>query len=180
VNRNSLPVLLLFLLSWTVLLPAQDNGESGDAGERTILRIEELRERASGFALGIILGEPSGLSAKVTGSGSMAVDAALAWSFLSDNPGLYLHSDLLYHLNGFQMDNGAFFRPFAGIGGAVNFASDFKIALRIPVGLAFYFTTIPIEVFVEAAPGLLLFPETSSYLAGGIGIRYQLKKQSAD
>ncbi len=163
-----------------VQITAQEADEEKVIGESVTLQLEELRERASGFALGIILGDPSGLSVKVTGSGSMAMDAALAWSFLSDNPGLYLHSDLLYHLNGFQMDNGAFFRPFVGIGGAINFASDFKIALRIPIGLAFYFTTVPIEVFVEAAPGLLLFPETSSYAAGGIGIRYQLKKQPAD
>lgn len=176
-NKRRSAVCLLILL-FPALLAAQE-GVNGTE-ERPILDLDELRGKVSGFSLGIILGEPSGISAKVTGSGSMAWDAALAWSFLSENPGLYLHSDVLYHLNGFQMESGAFFRPFIGFGGAVHFAADFKIALRIPVGLAFYFTSVPVEVFVEAAPGLLLFPETSSYAAGGIGIRYQLKKRSAD
>jgi hypothetical protein len=168
----------MIIFSTSLMLFSQET--SPDQEEQRIipsLNMQELKENASGFSLGILFGEPAGLSAKVTWPDSMALDAALAWSFLSDNPGLYVHSNLLYHLNGFQMDNGAFFRPFVGIGGAINIESDFKIALRIPLGLSYYFTMLPLEVFIEAAPGLLLFPETSAYFAGGIGIRYRFKSE---
>jgi len=178
--KNIFTRLTAFFFLFALTVPGfSQNGDPGqtekpEGDSKPLINIDELKERASGLSAGIILGEPSGISIKATGNGSMAWDAALAWSFLSHNTGLYLHSDFIYHLNGFQMNNGAFFRPYVGGGGAVHFSSDFKIAVRIPIGIAFFFSNMPIEVFVEAAPGLLLFPETSNYVAAGIGIRYRL------
>ena len=50
----------------------------------------------SGLGLGLIFGEPTGLSAKMWTSERTAIDAALAWSF--STPGwFHVHADFLIH-----------------------------------------------------------------------------------
>ncbi|HAL91600.1 MAG TPA: hypothetical protein DCM68_01060 [Verrucomicrobia bacterium] len=49
-----------------------------------------------GFGLGGIVGEPTGVSAKMWVTPRQALDAAAAWSF-SDNGGFQLHADYLFH-----------------------------------------------------------------------------------
>src|SRR5262245_41316938 len=49
-----------------------------------------------GAGLGIIVGEPTGVSAKIWVGGNTALDAAAAWSF-ADEGALHLHGDFLAH-----------------------------------------------------------------------------------
>ena len=76
-------VLLLFIAALSIQLNAQD----------------------SGFGLGIIVGEPTGISAKLWTTENTALDAALAWSFAGDGF-LRLHSDLLWHKHYFEVEKG--------------------------------------------------------------------------
>src|SRR5690606_36657366 len=56
------------------------------------------------FGLGIILGEPTGFSAKLNLSQKISIDGALAWS-LDGDTSFHLHSDLLFHSrNIFRID----------------------------------------------------------------------------
>ncbi len=50
----------------------------------------------SGLGVGMILGEPTGLSAKMWTGKMTAFDAAAAWSF-GDEGALHLHADMLFH-----------------------------------------------------------------------------------
>jgi len=122
-----------------------------------------LFAQGSGFGLGAVFGEPTGLSAKVWSSDKTAIDGALAWSFYT--PGyLHIHSDFLIHnFDLIDVDEGQL--PFYfGIGAFINFASDLGLGIRIPLGLAYHFDSAPLEIFAEIVPGLSLLPATSSIL----------------
>ncbi|MCK4879258.1 MAG: hypothetical protein KAS82_01315 [Bacteroidales bacterium] len=125
----------------------------------------------SGFGLGAIFGEPTGLSAKVWTSENTAIDGAVAWSFAGAGF-LHLHADFLFHnYDLISVSEGKLLLYF-GIGAFVNFASELGLGIRVPIGLAYQFEGAPLEIFAEIAPGLSLLPGTDFYFGGGIGIRY--------
>jgi hypothetical protein len=123
------------------------------------------------FGIGVLLGEPTGLSAKVRLGETSAIDAAAAWSFL-DEGSFYFHADYLFHFpDVFTVDPGEL-PLYVGAGGKIALREDPFVGVRIPVGVAYEFETVPLDVFFEVAPGVGLFPETSVDVGGGIGIRY--------
>lgn len=124
----------------------------------------------SGFGLGIIAGEPTGLSAKVWTTDHTALDAALAWSFVGHGF-LRLHSDLLIHRHLIDVDKGRL-PVYFGLGAKLGFASNLEFGIRFPLGMAYHFESAPFEVFLEVVPVFSLIPETAVHLDGGIGVRY--------
>ena len=130
------------------------------------------------FGIGVLLGEPTGLSAKVRLGPTSAIDAAAAWSFV-DEGSFYFHADYLVHFNDiFTVDPGEL-PLYVGAGGMISLREDPLLGLRIPVGLAYEFEPVPLDVFFEIAPGMGIFPETSLEFGGGIGIRYYVGTSSA-
>ena len=130
-----------------------------------------------GLGLGVIIGEPTGISFKKWVNKNQAVDGAVAWSF-GDEDAFHLHLDYLFHNRRLiQIDRNSI--PFYyGIGGRVKFGEDAAggnettVSVRIPVGLTYEFEKTPIELFLEFVPMLDLIPSTEFRLAGGIGARY--------
>ena len=105
----------------------------------------------SGLGLGIVFGEPTGLSAKLWTSERTAVDAAVAWSFAGLG-WLHLHSDFLIHnYDLFSVSQGKL-PVYFGLGAYVGFSSDLSLGARIPFGLAYQFEGAPVDVFVELVP----------------------------
>lgn len=126
---------------------------------------------AGDFGAGIILGEPTGLTAKLWIGRKTAVDAAVAWSF-SEDEALYLHANYLYHFFHDNPDLPEALSAYIGAGGKIVFRSDTELGIRVPVGLSYLLGQVPIEVFLEVAPGVLLIPETDADIGAGIGVRY--------
>jgi hypothetical protein len=121
------------------------------------------------FGLGIILGEPTGISAKVWTTGTTAVDGAIAWSFANESA-LHIHADFLLH-------NFSVFSKVAplyyGIGGRIKFREDdTRIGIRVPVGVAYDIPSTQIDLFLEIVPLLNLNPSTSFTMNGAIGGRF--------
>ncbi len=123
------------------------------------------------FGLGIILGEPTGVSAKLWITDRTAIDAAAAWSF-SDEAALHLHADYLFHnFDLISVEKGKLPVHF-GIGARVKFEDDSKIGVRIPVGLTYIFDGAPMDIFFEVVPILDLAPDTDFSANAAIGVRY--------
>ena len=125
------------------------------------------------FGLGVIVGEPTGLSGKVFLSERNAIDFAVAWSLSGDND-LHLHGDYLHHWYGVIPVEKGRLPIFAGIGARVRFRenADDEVGLRIPVGLTYLFEGAPFDVFVEIVPILDLTPDTDFDLEGAVGGRF--------
>ena len=49
-----------------------------------------------------------------------------------------------------------------------------NVGVRIPLGLVYEFAEVPLEIFIEAAPGMDVFPDVQVNGGGGMGIRYRL------
>ena len=127
-----------------------------------------------GFGLGVILGEPSGISGKSWLSKKTALAGAVAWSLESDEA-LHVHLDHLFHdFDSMPVEQGTM-ALYYGFGGRIKFADESTISIRIPIGLNYLFEAAPMDVFLEIVPMLDLIPRTEVNLNGGIGIRYFFK-----
>jgi hypothetical protein len=125
----------------------------------------------SGLGLGVVFGEPTGISAKMWTSEKTALDAAVAYHI--GNPGwLHLHADFLIHNYDLIDVNQGALPVYFGVGGFVSFSSDLGLGARIPFGLDYQFEGAPVDIFAEVVPGLSLIPGIAFYIGGGIGVRY--------
>jgi hypothetical protein len=123
------------------------------------------------FGLGIILGEPTGVSAKLWLTDRTAVDAAAAWSF-SDEAAFHLHADYLFHnFDLISVEKGKLPVHF-GVGARVKFENKSKFGVRIPIGLTYIFDGAPFDLFVEVVPILDLIPDTEFEANAAIGARF--------
>ena len=131
--------------------------------------------RAAGgpFGLGIIVGEPTGISLKYRLSERNAIDGAVAWS-LSGDSDLHLHGDYLYHWYDLITVKKGRLPLYAGVGARLVFREnhDDLVGLRIPVGLAYLFAGAPFDAFVELVPVLDLAPDTDFDFEAAIGGRF--------
>jgi hypothetical protein len=138
-----------------------------------------LTAQDHGFGMGLILGEPTGLSAKLWTSSDNAFDFAAAWSFKkyhhndNHNDGsVLLQADYVWHFFNLMPVSSGKLPLYIGIGGRVVLAHDPNFGVRIPVGIDYLFADAPIDVFLELVPILDLSPETDFGVGGGLGIRY--------
>lgn len=128
------------------------------------------------LGIGLMLGAPTGLSAKYWLSSNNALDFGLAYSFIGNEVGFSLHGDYLYHANGFSSGN-IKFPLYYGFGArlrAVNQSKSF-IGARGVIGLVYIDKKLPIDAFIELAPVFNLFPETSLNMDLAIGARYYIE-----
>lgn len=129
----------------------------------------EAQSRYSNTELGIILGEPTGISFKSWQSDNTAIDGAVAWSF-GENGSVHLHADYLRH-NWLDVERGGL-AFYYGLGARAVFADESKFGARIPVGLQYLFPDTRLSMFFEVAPTLNLIPDTDFGVNGGIGVRF--------
>ena len=134
-------------------------------------------ESSHNFGVGIIAGEPTGVSFKLWTSQTTGFDAGAAWSFVGGEY-FQVHGDFLLHnYNLFRVDTGKM-SLFYGVGGRLKFGEDAlgdnetTLSLRVPVGIAYEFEKTPIEIFLEIVPMLDVVPATEISIAGAVGFRY--------
>ncbi len=113
-----------------------------------VLCISNINTQSTGAGLGLIVGEPTGVSFKYwTGSGT-AIDAAIAWSF-TDGGAFHIHGDYVFHnMRLITIPDGKL--PFYyGIGARIKTANETKLGVRVPLGLAYLFQDAPVDIFLE-------------------------------
>lgn len=131
-------------------------------------------EGSKGWGIGVILGEPTGLSLKFWSSRATAIDAAAAWSFKGEGK-FHLHMDYLFHnYRVFKVKRGKLPLYF-GIGGRVKFEEETRVGIRIPVGVCYLFRNQPLDIFFEIVPVLDLTPETDFDINASVGVRFFFK-----
>lgn len=125
---------------------------------------------AGNFGVGIILGEPSGITAKAWLADDHALDAHLTFDFTDDAFAVFV--DYLFHFDvGIDVED-LEVPIYVGVGGKLAVRDELGIGVRVPIGISALFEELPMEVFVEVAPGLRIIDKTDPDVDGGIGIRY--------
>jgi hypothetical protein len=131
--------------------------------------------QTDGFGLGIIVGQPTGLSAKYWLSSNNALDFGLGYSF-EKNSRMSLHVDYLFHARNL-FNTSENISLHYGPGGRLRLVEDgeSRLGVRFDVGLTWVPRNSPVDVFLEIAPLLDIIPETKFSFNGGIGVRYYFK-----
>ena len=130
------------------------------------------------FELGVIIGEPTGISYRQFLSSSQALDLAVGWSTKHDN--FDLHGSYLFHTRSDIRLNGQRLPFYYGPGGRLKFdKDDIIIGFKVPLGLYYPFKKFPFSAFIEISPGLNITPDTDFDIMGGIGFRYIFSSSNA-
>jgi hypothetical protein len=146
-----------------------------------------LAASMDGLGVGVIAGDPTGLTLKGWLGASSALDLAAAWS-LDEDESFHLHADyLMHHFGTVELDPGDGRLPlYYGLGGRLvvldregngpgeDGDDDFLLGVRIPLGAAYLFEEAPVEIFLEVVPVVDLVPETDMDMDAALGARVYL------
>ncbi len=164
IKQNLLKSLLPLLLAQIVILAPQVSAQN---------------VQNKPFGLGIIAGDPYGLSGKYWVNKNQAVDA-FAGVDLDHSESFQLHADYLFHnYSMFNVKNNPI-ALYLGAGPKFVFDDhehdgDTSFGLRFPLGLSYVFPHDPIELFSELAPAVDIAPESEFQLNWGLGFRFYFK-----
>ncbi len=129
------------------------------------------RGQEKGFGLGVILGDPTGVSAKYWLSQRNAIDGALAWSFRRSGF-FHVHADYLWHFPD-AIHSSERFVPYVGPGVRLGAGKGKGVfGIRIAAGMAYLPHGAPLDIFAELAPVVDLAPSTEASCNIGLGIRF--------
>jgi hypothetical protein len=128
---------------------------------------------AGDVGLGVMVGEPTGLSLKVWSGSRTAFDAAVGWS-LDESDWIYAHADYLWHRYDLEIDFPGALPFYMGVGARVllHEGDDSMVGVRVPFGLDYLTRDRRFDVYIEVAPIVDLVPDTELGVSGGIGARY--------
>ncbi len=133
------------------------------------------RSQDRGLGIGVIVGDPTGISTKIWTTSTNALQFALAWQardpFLGTR--VSFSGDYLWH--SFDAIHSTQRLPvFYGVGGvfASGGGADPALGVRGVVGIDWLSRQSPIDVFLQVVPVLELAPSTDFELGAGVGIRY--------
>ena len=148
-----------------------------------IVLAKPIAAQDHGFGMGLILGEPTGLSAKLWTSKENAFDFGLGVSIGGDRIShkgnyngrsrIHFHMDYLWH--SFNAINSTEKFPlYYGIGGRFNTGGNYEgsFGVRGVFGIAWFPRSTPIDVFLELVPVFQVTPLTGLGIDAGLGIRY--------
>ena len=142
-----------------------------------------VKAQDHGFGLGIIFGEPTGLSAKLWTSKINALDFGLGVGlggdrikykgYYNNTSRVHFHMDYLWHAFN-AINSSERFPVYYGVGGRFNTGGgyDASVGVRGVIGIAWFPHSTPIDVFVELVPVFQLTPLTGLGFDAGLGVRY--------
>ena len=138
-----------------------------------MLAASALAADGRNFGLGVIAGEPTGITGKYMLNDSNAIDGGVGWKTSGDNE-FHIYADYLFHFHYLVNDKQSKLPVY--VGGGLRWVKrekkDNKFGIRIPVGLEYIFAGGALGAFAELAPVMNLEPDTDIDLEGGIGIRF--------
>ncbi len=131
---------------------------------------------SSGISLGIVLGDPTGLSLKFWGVGrGMAAQIHVGGGGFVSPAKLAVHGSFLFHTT---LTRQTPINGYIGPGLIVGMSERRGvIAFTMPIGLEFVFSEVPLDVFVEVPPVIGMTTEGDPVVGFsiGVGLRVLLK-----
>ena len=146
-----------------------------------------LTAQAEPWGVGVIVGEPTGLSVKHQETPENAVDFGFAYQA---NDFIHVHGDYLFNNNFYNTkDNSIKLDTYYGLGAliCIDQKDEYKwygrykekkdkehlLGPRIPLGVNADFPTAQVEVFAEAALIVTIYSKTSVDVDAALGVRYE-------
>lgn len=156
-NLNRKSLFSLFLLFVTSIFASSYSHALPSAGQ---------------VGLGLIAGQPSGLSGRYVLNENSSIDGGLSWR-LGEGSGVSFFADYLIDKPELVKTVKEQFPVHFGIGAAVGSYADTTIfAARIPGGISYFFREQPVQLFLELAGFFTLVPDMDFDIEGFLGARY--------
>jgi hypothetical protein len=129
----------------------------------------------TGNALGIFLGQPTGISYRRALAEGQSFEAKAAWDLSQSGGGavISVQANWLLEFPGIFTVDKLDFPLYFGAGAQASLGSSSSLGFRIPLGLFYRFAKAPLELCLELGPGMRLLPATSFAVDGGLGLRYR-------
>jgi len=136
------------------------------------------------FGLGVMVGAPSGLSGKYFLGANTAFDfgVGIISHYRHRHGNIHAHADFLWHPVSLVSARAFELPLYFGLGARIwDFRDDddvdgFGLGARVPLGVAFDFNNVPLDVFIELAVVIDLFfdyrDDYAGDVNGAVGIRY--------
>lgn len=164
--KLKLPIMKTLLL--TILLTAS-----------LLLLSDRAEAQNDGFGVGAQITSPAGLTAKAWLSEDTAIAGALSFTINENNSSFYTHIDYLKHKSYNQLDWEVGVLSYYYGGGVRLIWQELGIdntfwAIRLPAGLNFNFSEVPVDFYMEVSPTIGISPDFNFGFGGGIGFRYFL------
>lgn len=156
-----------------------DRGRDGTHGGRlrkTLLALACLvvsagplwAQKAGDFGAGVILGDPTGVTAKYWRSDRTAIDAGIGFNW---EPVMY--ADYLWHSwTVLPQPREGKIAAYLGLGAQLRDPDDVEFGLRAVAGAEYWLARYPIEIFVELVPVFTMTPHSRVGVDAGLGLRY--------
>ena len=129
-------------------------------------------QKAGDVGAGVILGNPTGGTAKFWFTDSQALDAGVGFSTR-----LALYGDYLWHSwKVLPQPSEGKLPVYLGLGAQFRTVSPNEFGLRTVAGIAYWLPRNPVEIFLEVVPVFRLSPRDSVGLDAGVGLRYYFTK----
>ena len=129
-------------------------------------------QKAGDAGVGVILGNPTGVTGKVFLDGSQAVDLGLGVSTHFTAYGDYL----CHGWNVLPQPAEGKLPVYIGLGAQVRAFHDAELGIRTVVGIAYWLPRNPVEIFCEIVPVFRVAPRDEGVgLDGVLGLRYYFK-----
>lgn len=139
-----------------------------------VARAERPHERGGNVGLGLVLGEPTGISAQVALGGpgqGTALNFALGLDMFDDED-LYVHLDYVFLVANLISSQSVALPAYVGVGGFFRDKSNASLGARVPFGLQLEFLATPLHIFGEVALQLTLVDDFHTHVVGAFGFRY--------
>ena len=125
--------------------------------------------------IGILLGNPVGVTGKYWLPDNHAIDAGLGMSW-GRHSNLSFHSDyLLQNDAAFYYNDTVALDFYYGLGARMEFADEIELGARIPLGLVHKYEDSAADMFAEIAPIIDFLGRTGLELHFGFGARYYFR-----
>lgn len=127
------------------------------------------------FSLGANILTSAGLSAKYGLTNNTALTGVLGFSLNQSNSHASLQGNYIIYGSGEALNvEQGLLRFYYGPGFNLFLIKHGETGIggRLPLGLEYDFGDLPLEVYVDLAPTLDVYPSTSFYLGGSLGLRY--------
>lgn len=138
-----------------------------------------LTSRASsqsqGFGLGVVIGDPTGISAKLWTTRATALQFGFSLSDDFKGNRALISADYLWH--SFDVIRSTERLPlYYGIGGALSSGGGTQAAIGVRgvLGVAWLSRSVPIDVFFQVVPTVTVVPASSFGIGAGVGVRFFL------
>lgn len=138
----------------------------------------EAQDRSRGrFGLGVVLGSPTGLSMEFGLAASSALHLAVGLEGINDqgrDDDVYVHLVWRFYLAELATTPDFTLPLYLGVGPYIADIGndDISLGARAPVGIAFSFNSVPIDLFLEIALLLRVVEDVDLGIGGAIGFHY--------